>query len=168
MATSSQMLREAGRQRCAAVSERPCSPVPRSRSPVRPPTSRWPPNKPRGAAAKIASAIDDFPASAAGPPGERCGEQNTEKAPNELRNRSSILAPVRTYSRLMDPSNATLMDLSNATASDLLEAVKRNRIVSITETDTETSALQQTLRYAQSYSRHLSVAPANCSTLSYR
>jgi hypothetical protein len=160
MATSSQMPREAGRQRCAAASERPCSPVPRSKSPVRPPTSRWPPNKPRGAAAKIASAIDDFPATAAGPPGERCGEQNAEKAPNELRNRSSILAPVRTYSRPIDPSNAT--------ASDLLEAIQRNRIVSITDTDTEKCALKQTLRYAQSYSKHFSVAPANCSTLSCR
>jgi hypothetical protein len=43
------------------------------------------------------------------------------------------------------------MDPSNATASELLEAVERNRIIGITDTDTGTSSLQQTLRYALSY-----------------
>ena len=50
------------------------------RSPVRQPTSRWPSNKPRGAAAKTASPIHEFHSSSDGPRGERwCGEQHTER-----------------------------------------------------------------------------------------
>jgi hypothetical protein len=59
------------------------------RSPVRQPTSRWPSNKPRGAAAKTASPIHEFHSSSDGLRGERwCGEQHPERGHDSNKQRS--------------------------------------------------------------------------------
>jgi len=121
----------------------------RSRSPVRSPK----PSRPRRAAAKMASDIGDCPA-----PSSQQDPRDVSRMPATVsqdardgvgRAHAPATRPcVRTPMRPLDPLGAT----ASHKLRELLEedAVNSKRVVSITDSDRPTSALRQTLRYAQS------------------